>query len=231
MDKHKSQLALDFYKLKAVKFSKEGFRFNLHADHPEAPLSPNYLNLRDVFRNPEIRKAIAKEIAPLVKKIKPDLLVDLPQSISHITTTVSDLTGIPMISIRSEALKKEGAKKDYGVAQNINGAFKKGQKALIIDDVVSSYAFTKMKAVAVLKQNKLKVIPKIIVIVDREEGGKENLKKMGYELIRLLDLKDMLKAYQAKKWITEEEYEKSLRFADMAKKFALNDETHGTAKI
>ncbi|KKS57684.1 MAG: hypothetical protein UV23_C0026G0001, partial [Candidatus Nomurabacteria bacterium GW2011_GWF1_42_40] len=38
MDKKLQQLALDFYKLGAVKFSKEGFKFNLHAEHPEVPL-------------------------------------------------------------------------------------------------------------------------------------------------------------------------------------------------
>ena len=167
MDKKLQQIALDFYKSKAIKFSKEGFKFNLHAEHPEAPLSPNYLNLRDVFRDPRIRKNIAKQIVPIVKKLRPDILVDLPQSISPITTTISDITKIPMISIRSEALK--GIKKNHGVKQSINGAFKNRQKVLIIDDVVSSYAFTKIKAIKVLKENGLKVIPKIIVVVDREE--------------------------------------------------------------
>ena len=217
MNKKLQQIALDFYKLKAIKFSKEGFKFNLHAEHPEAPLSPNYFNLRDVFRDPEIRKNIAKQIVPIVKKIKPDILVDLPQSISPITTTVSDMTKIPMISVRSEALK--GIKKDHGVKQNINGAFKKGQKVLIIDDVVSSYAFTKIKAIEVLKESGLKVIPKIIVILDREEGGKETLKKVKFNLISILGFKDVLNFYVSKKLITKENYEKSLEYTKFAKDY------------
>ena len=112
----------------------------------------NYLNLRDVFRSIKIRKELAKQIAVMVNKIKPDILVDLLQSISFIIMTASDLTGISMISIISEALKKEGTKKDHGIAQNINGIFKKGQRVLIIDDVVSSHAFTKIKAINVLKK-------------------------------------------------------------------------------
>ncbi|MFH1201259.1 MAG: hypothetical protein V1484_02980 [bacterium] len=217
MNKKLQQIALDFYKLKAIKFSKEGFKFNLHAEHPEAPLSPNYLNLRDVFRNPEIRKNIAKQIVPIVKKLKPDILVDLPQSISPITTTVSDMTRIPMISVRSEALK--GVKKDHGVKQNINGVFKKGQKVLIIDDVVSSYAFTKIKAIEVLKESELKVIPKIIVVVDREEGGKETLKKNKFNLVSVLGFKDVLNLYLSKKLITKEDYEKSLEYSKFAKDY------------
>src|SRR3989338_3394224 len=189
MDKKLQQIALDFYKSKAIKFSKEGFKFNLHAEHPEAPLSPNYLNLRDVFRDPRIRKNIAKQIVPIVKKLRPDVLVDLPQSISPITTTISDITVIPMISVRSEALK--GIKKDHGVAQNINGFFKKEQKALIIDDVVASHAFTKIKAIEILKKCGLNVLPEIIVVIDREEGGKETLRKRNYIIVSLLHLKDM----------------------------------------
>jgi len=215
MNKKLQQIALDFYKFKAIKFSKEGFKFNFHAEHPEAPLSPNYLNLRDVFRNPEIRKNIAKQIIPIVKKLKPDILVDLPQSISPITTTVSDMTGIPMISVRSEALK--GIKKDHGVKQNINGAFKKGQKVLIIDDVVSSYAFTKIKAIEVLKRSGLKIIPTIIVVADREEGGKETLKKIKYDLISVLGFKDIFNLYLSKKLITKEDYKKSLEYSKFAK--------------
>lgn len=221
MDKRLKQLAIDFYKLKVVKFSDEGFKFNLHAEHPEVPLSPNYLNLRDVFRDPKIRKEIAKRIGVIVKKIKPDILVDLPQSISPITTTVSDLTGIPMISLRSEALK--GVKKDHGVSQNINGIFKKGQRALIIDDVVSSHAFTKIKAIEVLKESGLKVIPKIIIVVDREEGGKETLKKHKYDIISLMNFKDILKFYLDKKLITQDNYTRSLEYLKIAKNLALQE--------
>jgi len=218
MNKKLEQIALDFFRLKAIRFSKEGFKFNLHAEHPEAPLSPNYLNLRDVFRDPEVRKNIAEQIVPIVKELRPDILVDLPQSISPVTTTVSDITRIPMISLRSEALK--GAKKDHGVGQSINGAFKKGQKVLIIDDVVSSYAFTKIKAVQVLKESGLKIIPKIIVVVDRQEGGKETLKKAKYDLINVLNLKDILNLYLSKKLITKQDYEKSLKYAKFAKEYA-----------
>src|SRR3990167_297534 len=214
MNKKLEQIALDFFKLKAIKFSEEGFKFNLHAEHPEAPLSPNYLNLRDVFRDPKVRKNIAKQIVPIVKKLKPDILVDLPQSISPVTTTVSDITGIPMISVRSEALK--GVKKDHGFKQSINGAFKKGQRALIIDDVVSSYAFTKIKAIEVLRESGLKVIPKIIVVVDREEGGKEKLKKLKFDLINILGFKDILNLYLLKKLITKQDYKKSLEYGKFA---------------
>lgn len=156
-----------------------------------------------------------------INALKPDLLVDLPQSVSPVVATLSDLSGIEMISIRSEALK--GAKKDYGSKGSIMGKYEKGRKALIIDDVVSSFAFTKEKAVQVLKEHKLQVLPYILVVIDREEGGSEKLKAMGYELISLLKLKEIFKLYLLKGLITPELYEKSLVFSDLAKKYALKD--------
>lgn len=221
MDKKSQELARSLYKMNAIRFSKEGFKFNLHTEHPEVPLSPNYVNLRDVFRNPKVRKQIAEKIKLIVKKLKPDVLVDLPQSVSPITTTVSDLTGVPMITIRSEALK--GIKKDHGVAQNINGFFKKGQKALIIDDVVSSHAFTKIKAIEVLKRSGLKPCPEIVVVVDRGEGGKETLKKRKFRIVSLMDFKDILAFYMSKKMIDKDDYERSLEYSRIAKSLALKN--------
>ena len=72
-----------------------------------------------------------------------------------------------------------------------------------------------------MRENNLKVIPKIIVIVDREEGGKETLKKFGYDLISILGFKDILNLYVSKKLITREKYEKSLEYGKFAKAYAL----------
>ncbi|PIR44104.1 hypothetical protein COV23_01690 [Candidatus Wolfebacteria bacterium CG10_big_fil_rev_8_21_14_0_10_31_9] len=118
-------------------------------------------------------------------------------------------------------LRKKEQKKDHGIAQNINGIFKKGQRVLIIDDVVSSHAFTKIKAINVLKKCGLKVIPKIIVVVDREEGGKEKLKKSKYDLVSLFRFGDILKLYFLKKLITKMEHENSLKYSKIAKAFSL----------
>lgn len=224
MNDRLEKIALDLFSHGSIKFSNEGFRFNLHKEHPEAPLSPNYLNLRDSFRIRETRIAIARELYQIIIQyalywIKPDLLADLPQSISPIVTTLSDLSGIEMISIRSEALK--GIKKDYGSGGSIMGKYNEGQTALIIDDVVSSLAFTKDKAAQVLKENNLKVSPYILVVVDREEGGSEILKALGYELVSLLKIKEIFQLYLQKKQITPELYEKSLVFSEIAKKYAL----------
>lgn len=218
MRRTRKNLSLLLNQQEAIKFNKKGFRFNLHKERPEVPLSPNYVDFRDVLRDPAIRLFIAELMLPIIKNINPDRLIDLPQSISPLITTLSDMTGISIITIRSEALK--GEKKDHGIARSIMGKYEKGQRVLIIDDVVSSRAYTKGKAIAVLKETGLNVIRVIIVIGDREEGGKEVLAKMGFDLISILKFKKVLRLYLDKNLITQDLYRKSLEFARISKKLA-----------
>ncbi len=223
-NKQKDDLALIFWKKRAVKFRKKGFKFNLHNEHPDAPLSPNYMNLRDVFRNARIRNTIAAHFLPVIKKLKPDRLVDLPQSVSPLVATLSDLTGINMISIRFEALKTTNGKrgeKTHGINNPIMGKFRRGQKVLIIDDVVASLAHTKEKAIEFLRGAGLKVILLICVVVDREEGGKETLRRKRFKLFCVLKFKEMLQLYFDRGLITEDYYKRSLKYSQIAKKYAL----------
>ncbi|MFA4817894.1 MAG: hypothetical protein WC608_04210 [Parcubacteria group bacterium] len=221
MKRTRKNLSLLLNQQEAIKFDEKGFKFNLHKEHPKVPLSPNYIDFRDVLRDPAIRLFIAELMLPIIKEIGPDKLVDLPQSISPLITTLSDMTGIGTITIRSEALK--GEKKDHGIARAIMGRYEKGQRVLIIDDVVSSRAYTKGKAVAVLKEVGLNVIRVIIVIGDREEGGKEVLAKMGFDLISILRFKKVLRLYLDRKLITQDLYRRSLEFARISKRLALRE--------
>lgn len=224
MEKELENLAMLFWKKRAVKFRKKGFKFNLHNEHPDATLSPNYMNLRDVFRDARIRKKIAEHFLPIIKKLKPDRLVDLPQSVSPLVATLSDITGIDIISIRSEALKttnRKRGKKTHGINNPIMGKFRRGQRVLIIDDVVASLAHTKEKAEEFLLSSGLNVIPVICVVVDRGEGGRETLENKGYALFCILKFKEMLKLYLEKGSIDEDYYKKSLKYSRVAKKYAL----------
>ncbi len=216
----KMTLSLKIYELKGILFDEKGFTFNLHKDHPDAPLSPNYVDLRNIFRLPKMRKMIAEFFAPRIMQIYPDLLVDLPECATPLVTTLSDITGIDMISIRSEELK--GGAKDHGVKRPINGFFEPGQTALIIDDVVSSFAFTKFRAIPILRDAGLNLVPTVYVVIDREEGGAEKLQEQGFELDSLLGLhSDVTKHCIEAGLASEKIREMSIKFAEAAKRYSL----------
>lgn len=195
------------------------FRFNLHTKYPDAPLAPNYLDLRHVFRSPAIRMRIAGALMPFVNQAHPDYLGDLPLSISPVVATLSDLTNIPILTIRSEALK--GEQKDHGREKQILGRFEIGKRVMIFDDVISSFAFTKIAAIRTFQEAGLVVSLPLVVVVDREEGGIEILSKYGFTVRSLFGWLSILGYYRECGVITDRAYHVALEYARAAEEFAL----------
>ena len=70
----------------------------------------------------------------------------------------------------------------------IEGDYKPGDELVIIDDVLTS-GTSILESLEYLKEFRIK---KILVVVDRQEGGREILENMGYEVISLYTIKDFL---------------------------------------
>ena len=60
----------------------------------------------------------------------------------------------------------------------------------IVEDVVTTGGST-IRAIERAKEEGLKVV-KVLALVDREEGGRDNLKKLGYNLESLFTRRDFL---------------------------------------
>jgi len=65
-----------------------------------------------------------------------------------------------------------------------------GAAVAIVEDVVTTGGST-IKAIERAREEGLKVV-QVLALVDREEGGKENLKKLGYDLEALFTRRDFL---------------------------------------
>jgi len=216
----KKILSLRILDMGGVLFDEKGFTFNLHKEHPEVPLSPNYVELRGIFRDRVMRNMIAGLMMPVVMELRPDRLIDLPESITPLVTTLSDLTGIEMISVRSEALK--GGVKDHGIKKVIVGDFRPDMTGLMIDDVVSGFAFTKFKAIPIIREAGLKLLPTVLVVVDREEGGAERLARDGFGLRSLLGLhSDITRVCHEAGFASEKILQMSQEFAEAVRGYAL----------
>ncbi len=73
--------------------------------------------------------------------------------------------------------------KDHGTAKLIDGNFAPGSKVLVLEDVTTTGG-SAMKAVAAVRAQGGKV-DKVVTIVDRLEGARDNLKKEGLDLVSL----------------------------------------------
>jgi len=182
-------LILDLFSIQAVKFGTFTLKSGVQ--------SPIYLDLRVIISYPAVLKKISSALGKLIASLPFDLICGVPYTALPIATALSLDRNIPMIMRRKEA-------KDYGTKKLVEGKFEKGQICLIIEDVVTSGASI-LETVAPLKIEGLQ-IEDAVVVVNREQGGKERLKENGIELHSLISIFDLLKVLFHEKKISEESF-------------------------
>jgi len=91
---------------------------------------------------------------------------------------------LPAFIVRKEPKK-------HGERKMIEGPFKPGWKVCVIDDVVTTAGST-LKACQAVEEEGGKVVL-TLAIVDRQEGGRENLEAKGYKFISLVTRDELLK--------------------------------------
>jgi uridine monophosphate synthetase len=113
-----------------------------------------------------------------------DLVCGVPYTALPIATSISLSHNIPMIMRRKE-------KKDYGTKQQIEGKFQEGQICLIIEDVITTGGSI-IETAEDLEAAGLKITD-VVVLIDRQQGAKENLHKKNYKVHSVLTMKEILR--------------------------------------
>jgi len=201
----KKKLALGLFDIGAIKFG--AFRLKLHEKNPDAPLSPIYIDLRVLRSFPEVMDSAIEVYKELTSGLKFDCYADVPTAATPIVAILSHDTRIPMISPRKE-------EKKHGIKRPIDGAFKEEQVALLVDDLIT-LADSKLEAISVLEENNLKVHD-VVVLVDREQGGVQELEKRGYTCHVVFKLKELLTFYLEMAKISQDEYQRTITYLDSA---------------
>jgi orotate phosphoribosyltransferase len=95
---------------------------------------------------------------------------------------VSMESGLPLVLVRKEP-------KGYGTSKQIEGRFEPGDRVTVIEDVVTTGGDS-LRSAQVLRDAGLEVIH-LVVVLDRGEGGEDNIKAAGIPyspLFRVADL-------------------------------------------
>ena len=111
-------------------------------------------------------------------------------------------TNIPLIYAR---VRPEGTGN-----RGIEGRVEQGDTAIIIDDLITRGSSI-LETAGLLEESGLKV-KDVIVLIDREHGAAERLKRHGYNLISILNLDVMLTHYMSKGLIPEETYRTCIEY-------------------
>lgn len=175
MDEKIRSCVLTLYKIGAVKFGSFTLKSGI--------LSPIYIDLRLIISYPELLQQIADLMWKKVEHLHFDRIVGVPYTALPIATALSLKHNIPMLMKRKEA-------KDYGTKKLIEGTIEPGHTCLIIEDLVTSGASV-FETIEPLQQEGLKV-EDIVVLLDREQGGRKNVEQKGMRLHAVLTINDLL---------------------------------------
>ena len=171
-------------------------------------ISPYYIDLARLLAAPKQLCTIAEVAAEHIKQImaseKIDKLASIELKGALIVPSIACKTNLPCIVVRKE-------EKAYGVTGRIAGAeVVKGDNILFFDDVISE-GLSKIEGIKPLQELGGK-IKHMLVVVNREQGGKENLEKLGYHVHALATVSDMVNSLQRNEHISKEQTIKVLEF-------------------
>jgi uridine monophosphate synthetase len=194
-------LASSLLEIGAVKFGE--FRLKLHESQPQAPLSPIYVDLRLMRSFPDVLDAASEVYGDLMQDVEFDLLADVPTAATPVVAVLSHMTRAPMVSPRIGG-------KTHGTMGDIDGAFNKGQRVVLIDDLIT-HADSKLEAISTLEHNGL-TVASVVVLVDREQGGSEELRRRGYQCLAAFTMGELLDHYLETGGITEEQHTRTMDY-------------------
>lgn len=180
------------------------FAFVHHEKHPQAPLSPILVNLRNLPDS--LNKKIAESMAEIQLLQMPDFCTGIPNAAIPYAKEFSSLTKIPYITI----FEKDDTPGSPRILPAKDAPKGKGKTVLIIDDVITK-GESKFRAFKAAEQLGYKVMG-LIVLIDRGEGGKEMIKQAGYQFYAPLTLKKLLDYYLEKRSITQDQYNESVEY-------------------
>lgn len=192
------RLCSQLFDIGAIKFGN--FKLKLHDKTPEAPLSPIYIDLRVLPRIPEAKAAAVDVYQELVSPLKFDLLAGIPVAAVSFVSSLSDRLRIGMVTPRTDA-------KTHGSGAKVDGLLSSdvGKIVLLIDDLVTR-ADSKLEAASILREQGVKV-QDVVVLIDREQGGRDQLKAKRLSLHSALTMGKMLKFYRRSQRLSSVEYE------------------------
>lgn len=184
----KRDFFLECYKHGIIKFG----RFTLKSGIE----SPFYVDLRPLASDPKILKYLAKYLLEILPLDNFDLICGVPYAALPMATAMSLESHIPLIIKRKEA-------KSYGTKKLIEGIFRKGQNCLLVEDVITS-GKSLLETIPEI-ENEGVAVSDIVVVLDRQQGGKEFLEEKGYRVHTLFNISEVCEILKSEGKLLDEE--------------------------
>ena len=164
--------------------------------------SPFYIDLRNIVSYPDMLNELSGFFKVHLTNTA-QRICGVPYAALPMATALSLDTGIPMLIKRKEA-------KNYGTKKVLEGEYQKGDKVVVIEDVITS-GESLVETIKELENEGL-VVEQILVVLDREQGGMKRLNDKGYNIASLFSISSLLSVLHAEKVVDEEMVNKVASF-------------------
>ena len=197
------KIAKDLLKIKAVFL------------RPEDPFtwasgikSPVYCDNRLTLTAPEVRCDVENGLADAIRQNYPDVEVLMGTStagIAHAAIT-GHILGLPMGYVRSGA-------KDHGRQNQIEGKLEKGQKVVVVEDLISTGGSV-IEVVNVLREAGARVLGIVSIFTYGMKKGLERLEAAQVKNVSLTNFDAVVKVAAEEGYIKPEDVKRLLAFRD-----------------
>ena len=176
---------------------ERGFKLRHHRENPNAPLSPFFFNLRmqGSSRPGPLTTELVDRVAECMRGLQIeqnlvfafDAIVGIPRAGTPFARSFAPIAGVECIPmIRWEHGEKRHIASPVSIPANV-------QEVLVIDDVVSE-AGSKLETIEILRSEGV-TVDHVMVLVDREQGGREKLTELNCELHSVFSITELLDIY------------------------------------
>jgi len=153
--------------------------------------SPVYLDLRRLVSFPSVLDLAVEAYVDVLLKLQYDYIAGVPYAALPIASIAASKLKQPMVYSRKEV-------KTHGTGQQVEGVFEPGQRAVLVEDVLTSGG-SLLTAADALSAVGL-VADQAVVLVDREQGGVASLADKGISVHPVLTFSQILdRLYQGGK--------------------------------
>ena len=161
--------------------------------------SPIYCDNRLILSDPEARKIVEEAIAGTIKEKFPEAEVLMGTSTAGIAhaAIAAWLLNMPMGYVR-------GNSKDHGRENRIEGKLEKGNKVVVIEDLIST-AGSCIEVVNALREEGADVLGVVSIFTYGMEKGKQRLKEAGVTNYSLTNFNTLCKVALQEGYISENE--------------------------
>ena len=168
--------------------------------------SPIYCDNRLTLTAPEVRTKVENGLAELVKEYYPEAEVLMGTStagIAHAAIT-ADKMNLPMGYVR-------GSSKDHGRQNQIEGKLEKGQKVVVIEDLISTGGSV-IDVVNVLREAGAEVLGIASLFTYNMEKSRKRLEEANVQNVSLSNFDVMVEVAAEEGYIKEEDIQRLIAF-------------------